>query len=1191
LIDSDRSKLVSFVLAGAPRPHHHWAMMERFLILLTLAVGLVPCLAQRNLDPSAIPEPDPKLQLESFQLAEGLEINLFASDPMIAKPIQMNWDARGRLWVVSSRLYPHIKPGERSDDQVIVLEDTDHDGAADKSTVFAENLLIPTGLMPGDGGLYVANSTEVLFLQDTDGDLKEDERTVLLSGFGTEDTHHIIHAFRGGPDGMLYFNQSIYIHSHVETPWGVRRLMAGGIWHFRPETRELEVFSRGFVNPWGHIFDRWGQSFATDGAFGEGINYVFPGSTWFTAYNAKRVMKGLNPGQPKHCGLEVISGRHFPDDWTGSLVTNDFRGHRVNRFVISENGSGYASRQVEDVVRTDHAAFRPIDVRVGPDGALYIADWYNPIIQHGEVDFRDPRRDHVHGRIWRVSYKGRPLVEKPKIADAEVETLLEYLKAPEDWTRHFAKRELRTRDQEEVVSAIRNWARKIDRENTDDAHELLEALWAFQSRNHLEAPLLRELLNHRDHRIRAAAVRVLYHWHDRLDRSLILLARAANESHPRVRLEAVNALRQVGTAKAIEAAFAALDHPLDANLDFALWLTARETKDVWLPAFQKGEINVGIASAVAFVLKATEDPAALKPLMEAFAKRKVRTGADQGEQLETIELIGDIGGPEETRFLFDHAMALTDSERLGEKAAAFRSLARAAGQRKVKPSGDGLEQLLDLVVENPDVNGYDVLGAAARLAGAWKLPGAVPKLKATASAARWTPAIVDATEALASIGGEDNIKTLIEIAKSGTSFQSQCAALAALATADLGQAASETASFLAGLEPGEPYFSGGRTPDGPMIPGVFRAFTFRKGGADALAGALNGVTIRPKDAAEGLRIAESSPNRSQRLIIALTEAGNLTPIIQGLSAEEMEAMINAVAKEGNALRGEAVYRRKQLLCATCHAIGGAGGVVGPDMISLGASAPVDYIIDSLLEPNKKIKEGYHMSMVTRKNGEIAAGAVVREDDNEVVLRDAAGKEIGVPTSDVASREVSPVSMMPAGLTATLRRDEFVDLVRFLSALGKEGGMRVSTKRLVRRWRAVDEHQPLSNAMRRQGLTDSILADPDLPWQPAYSRVDGMLPVEELGQNTGHSKTPLSIAMFELDVTAEGEISLKVNDTSGVQLRVGSTTIDLKDGRIALKPGRHEVIAVIERSQRNEPLSVELVDVEGSPAQVQIVGGL
>ena len=170
----------------------------------------------------------------------------------------MNFDAKGRLWVASSEVYPQIKPGEVANDKVVILEDTDSDGKADKTTVFADKLLIPTGVEPGDGGAYVANSTELVHLADTDGDGKADVREVVLSGFGTEDTHHILHTLRWGPDGMLYFNQSIYIHSHVETPWGVRRLGGGGIWQFRPESAWLDIFARGWWNPWGHHFDRWG---------------------------------------------------------------------------------------------------------------------------------------------------------------------------------------------------------------------------------------------------------------------------------------------------------------------------------------------------------------------------------------------------------------------------------------------------------------------------------------------------------------------------------------------------------------------------------------------------------------------------------------------------------------------------------------------------------------------------------------------------------------------------------------------------------------------------------------------------------------------------------------------------------------------------------------------------------------------
>src|SRR3954462_6369382 len=170
--------------------------------------------AQRGL--SEIPDPDPELERRSFQVADGFEVNLFAADPVLAKPIQMNFDPAGRLWVVSSEVYPEIKPGQVANDKVLILEDKDGDGRAEKTSIFTDGLLIPTGVEPGDGGAYVANSTELLHLKDTDGDGKADHGRIVLSGFGTEDTHHILHTLRWGPEGLLYFNQSTYIHSHIE---------------------------------------------------------------------------------------------------------------------------------------------------------------------------------------------------------------------------------------------------------------------------------------------------------------------------------------------------------------------------------------------------------------------------------------------------------------------------------------------------------------------------------------------------------------------------------------------------------------------------------------------------------------------------------------------------------------------------------------------------------------------------------------------------------------------------------------------------------------------------------------------------------------------------------------------------------------------------------------------------------------
>src|SRR5690606_8187354 len=347
----------------------------------------------------------------------------------------------------------------------------------------------------------------------------------VLSGFGTEDTHHLIHSFRWGPAGHLYFTQSIYIHSHVETPWGVRRLLGGGVWRYDPKTMKLDVFARGGINMWGHHFDRYGQSFLTDGASAQGINFAFPGATYETAVGADRVLRGLNPGQPKQAGLEVITGRHLPDEWRGRFITHDFRGNRVNSFEVEASGSGYVSRQTEDLVVSTHGAFRPVDVRMGPDGAVYIADWYNPIIQHGEVDFRDPRRDRAHGRIWRVTATGRPLVPRRDLTQAGVQELLDALASPEQFTREMARPLLRRHGAPSVLPALDAWASKIDASDPVKAPLVLEALWVRAWLDAPDAALLERALKSGDAHVRAGAVRVAADWADRLPAPLTIYER------------------------------------------------------------------------------------------------------------------------------------------------------------------------------------------------------------------------------------------------------------------------------------------------------------------------------------------------------------------------------------------------------------------------------------------------------------------------------------------------------------------------------------------------------------------------------------------------------------------------------------------------------------------------------------------
>ena len=1139
----------------------------RPLAAVLLLAGLhSPAFAQRGL--KDVPKPDPATELKNFKVAPGFEVNLFADSELIQKPIQMNFDAKGRLWIASSEIYPQIKPGQIANDKILVVEDTDGDGKGDKTTTFAGGLLIPTAVIPdaSGNGCYVANSTELLYLQDTDGDGKADKKTIMLSGFGTEDTHHILHTFRWGVDGMLYMNQSIYIHSHVETPYGVRRANGGAVWHYRPQTQQLEVMFLGLVNSWGHHQDYWGQSFATDGAGGQGINYVFPGSVFLTSPGARRILQGLNPGQPKHCGLEIVYSRHLPDDWQGTYLTNDFRGNRVNRFIISEDGSGYASKRTDDVLGTGNVAFRPIDVKIGADGAIYLADWYNPIIQHGEVDFRDERRDHVNGRIWRITAKDRPLVKKPQIMGATTQALLPLLKEHEEFTRLHAKLQLRERmatGDKEVPAKIAAWVKSLDAGDEKSEHHRLEALWAYQTIDVVEPALLGQLLRSKEPRARAAATRVLYHWHSRIPESLALLTTQVNDDHPRVRLEAVNALRQLNSLPAVEAAMLALDRPVDQFIDFALWLTARELQTHWLPELQKGNVVFGgNINRLTFALKAAESPQVVGSLVALLKDDKI--AADR--RGEVLQMVAAMGGPGELRFIFDEAIAK-------KSPALLDALFTATQQRNVKPSGD-LASIAALI----DSAQAPLAVSASRLAGLWKVEAVREKLTASAKQADSNPAMKQAAfDALSLLGGDASKKTFAELAQASHPLPTRMMAAVALSTIDLDGGAAAIATVMADM------------PDGTNPAGVINPLLAKAKGPDALAKALAGKTLKPDVAKMAMRTLSGSSREEPALIQAIMTSGNLTNPKRTLSDVELAAFMDDVQKKGNPAKGEALFRRDTMACLKCHAIGGSGGLVGPDLSSIGASAPIDYLIESMLEPAKKVKEGYHATQVTTKEEEIIAGILVRKTDKDLLLRTSDDRELAIPLNTIAAQKDAP-SLMPAGLIDGLTRDELVDLISFLSKLGKDGAYVQTKQRLIRTWRTPIATDASNDHFRHNGVDVAPKEDAAVMWAPLYSMVNGSVPWNETTK-MWMSGPRYGLLRGQLSVTTAGKIAIKPSSVEGVKLWVGTKPIDVSaTTTLDLAVGTHTLTFAIFEGKNAQGFTVELVDVEGSPARAQVVGG-
>ncbi len=513
---------------------------------------------------------NPKDSLDSFRMMDGFKIEVFATEerfPDLRNPVQMSFDNKGRLWVSTMPSYPHHKPGDPpADDRILIFEDTDNDGVADKQTVFADKLSLPTGFEIQPEGVYVAQAPNLCLLRDTDGDDVADKRELILGGFDPHDTHHAIGAFSVDPSGALYLLEGTFLHSQVETAYGPRRDIDSGVWRFERRSQRLERYSQsGYANPWGVAFDDWGQCFLADAS---------GGMNWWELPLSAKVPFGHQIGKtaefaPKRArptsGAEFISSRHFPDELQGGWMVNNcigFLGTSIH--AIREDGSGFAGKHIGDIVSSKDPNFRPCDLEFAPDGSLYLLDWHNPLIGHMQHSVRDPNRDHDHGRIYRITYPSRPLVKPVPIAGAPVPALLKALEEPEIRTRYRARRELRGRNPDEVLAAVKAWLASVSPDNPRHDHHLCEALWTTMGIGRIDRDILLKTLGAKSHQARAAATDAIrFQWRVIPDHAELLLKAAADE-HPRVRLTAMIAASWLDNADGAKIAIGALERPVDS---------------------------------------------------------------------------------------------------------------------------------------------------------------------------------------------------------------------------------------------------------------------------------------------------------------------------------------------------------------------------------------------------------------------------------------------------------------------------------------------------------------------------------------------------------------------------------------------------------------------------------------------------
>ena len=469
--------------------------------------------------------------LKHMAVAKGFEVSLFADEarfPQMVNPVQIQFDTKGRLWAAVWPTYPKWEPLKEMNDALLILTDDNQDGKADRVTEFAR-VQNPLGFEFWNGGVIVTCTPELLFLKDTDGDDVADVRINLLQGLDSSDTHHAANNLIYGPDGAIYWQSGVFmVHNH-EHPWGPSlRTEASAMYRFDPRRFTISMHAVNSPNPHGIAFDYWGYHYATDGTGGLAYQVRPDGNGFKMRELLKKEVRPVT-------ACEVISSTHFPESMQGDfLICNVIGFLGIKHYHLdrnSETGAVWGEPAGDDLTVTTINAdgtttidksrgllmsgdknFRPSDAVFAPDGSLYFSDWHNAIIGHMQHNVRDPNRDHIHGRIYRVTAVGRPLQTPVAVDGQPILSLLDNLKSPVDSIRHRTRVELSERDSAEVIAATKTWIKQFDRNKQADAHPLLEALWLHQQHNVKNVELLNDLLKSPEPHARIAANTVKHLW-------------------------------------------------------------------------------------------------------------------------------------------------------------------------------------------------------------------------------------------------------------------------------------------------------------------------------------------------------------------------------------------------------------------------------------------------------------------------------------------------------------------------------------------------------------------------------------------------------------------------------------------------------------------------------------------------------
>ncbi|CAN5889754.1 HEAT repeat domain-containing protein [soil metagenome] len=937
----------------------------------------------------------PEEAVRKMTVPEGFTVELVASEPEIVNPVAMTFDEKGRIWITESLEYPRRSAGPGRD-RVKVLEDTDGDGKADKVTTFTEGLNIPSGIAVGYGGVWVANAPDILFYPDADGDLTPDgPPEVVVSGFGRDDTHELPNSLTWGPDGWLYGWNGVFNPSKIEHR-GQTFAFTCAIFRIHPKTRDFELFCEGTSNPWGIAIDPEGSLFASACVIDHLWHLVetgyyhrqggpYPPFTW----KIESIVDHLHQKRA-YCGIHYFDSDAYPPEYRDKLYMGNIHGNCVNVDRLTREGSTYKGHAEPDFLSANDAWFMPVVQKTGPDGCLYVLDWYDRYHCYQDAN-RDPEGiDRSKGRLYRVRYQDTPRAPRFDMASESDDQLIERLHAENDYIRSTAQRVLTER----AAAATRPKLEALVFDASAPRKTRMHALWVLVSIGSLETGFHEKLLTHEDAGFRAWGVRAAGNMGEVEPTLREQVVALVGDDSRDVQLQVVIAAGKVKGIDPLSLYVEALSNCGDDEvIPRVVWQNLHpkleDRADEFLALLRAGDLDESpnLAALIPRVLERIlgRSHPNLAPVADLFHYLIDQAQTDAARRCLTML-----------------AEQVQTGELAGERLAALRE----------RMQGD-LLAILAGSTEGP------IYVEAALLAASWNDSKGLEAVRPFLTAPNLEESQrLRALESLVAANDSEPIlkaaRRILKDSEAGSEeFRSRT--LATLGRLDDPEVAAVVLEAYPELEPAQ-------------RPRAIELLTQRDSWSKALLEAIGHETLSASDLNVN-QIRKLQQSKDEDLAKMVRQTWGVVREGRDPAREQVIERMREHLREttGNPVAGLEVFNR---VCAQCHKIYGQGEEVGPDITGNGRGS-YEQLLSNVFDPSLVIGSAYQATTVATADGRILTGLLAEDSPRRVVLKVEGGKQEIIPREDVEEMKVAEVSLMPENLEEQLNPQEIADLFSYI----------------------------------------------------------------------------------------------------------------------------------------------------------------